>query len=219
MGEILGLGMTHYPGMTMQGSLAGRSKSFMKDPLLPEAFKNPETWPEPMRKEWSNDEGQAHSDEHRRILTENFRWVRKELDAFNPDVVLIWGDDQYENFKEDIVPPFAILAYPEFDAKPWGHLPPGRKNSWDEPPETEFHYKGHAAGRQVPDESGCWRTASRWRTATSRTTKAWAHAFLNTALYLDWDRKGLPYPLLPVATNCYGRALTKLHGGVLNNLG
>jgi hypothetical protein len=44
------------------------------------------------------------------------------------------------------------------------------------------------------------------------------HAFLNTALYLDWDRKGLHYPLLPVATNCYGKALTKLHGGVLNNL-
>ena len=218
MGEILGLGMTHYPGMTMQGSLAGRSKSFMKDPLLPEAFKNPETWPEPMRREWSNDEGQAHSDEHRRLLTENFRWIRKELDAFNPDVVLIWGDDQYENFKEDIVPPFAILAYPEFNAQPWHHLPPGRKNSWDEPVDAEFYYKGHQqAGKYLTNRvlADGFEVAYCYK---PHHGEGLGHAFLNTALYLDWDRKGLPYPLLPVATNCYGRALTKLHGGVLNNL-
>ena len=91
MGEILGLGMTHYPGMTTKGNLAARAKSFMKDPLLPDEFKDPATWPEPMRREWSNDEGWAASEEHRRLLTENFRWIRSELDAFNPDVVLIWG--------------------------------------------------------------------------------------------------------------------------------
>jgi hypothetical protein len=45
-----------------------------------------------------------------------------------------------------------------------------------------------------------------------------AHAFLNTALYLDWDRKGLPYPILPFAINCYGSSLIKLRGSVLNNL-
>ena len=34
--------------------------------------------------------------------------------------MLVWGDDQYENFKEDIVPPFCILGYdPEFDLQPW----------------------------------------------------------------------------------------------------
>ncbi len=215
MGEILGLGMTHYPGMTMQVNMAGRAKSFMKDPLLPEAFKNPETWPEPMRREWSDDEGKAHSDEHRRLLTENFRWIRKELDAFNPDLVLIWGDDQYENFKEDIVPPFALLAYPEFSAKPWEH----RKiaNSWDEPPETEFHYKGHQkAGKYLTNRV----LADGFEVAYCYEPhhENMGHAFLNTALYLDWDRKGLPYPLLPLSTNCYGRALTKLRGGVLSNL-
>jgi len=120
MGEILGLGMTHYPGMTMQGNLASRAKSFMKDPLLPEAFRSVETWPEPMRKELGDDDGWAHSEEHRRILIENFRWIRKELDAFNPDLVLIWGDDQYENFRESIVPPFAVLAYRSLTRSPGG---------------------------------------------------------------------------------------------------
>ena len=33
----------------------------------------------------------------------------------------MWGDDQYENFKEDIVPPFCVLAYDDQDIQPWAH--------------------------------------------------------------------------------------------------
>ncbi len=218
MGEILGLGMTHYPGMTTKGNLAARAKSFMKDPLLPDEFKDPATWPEPMRREWSNDEGWAASEEHRRLLTENFRWIRSELDAFNPDVVLIWGDDQYENFRESIVPAFALMAYPEFNVKPWSHLAPGRENSWDEPLDKQFHYKGHQkAGKYLANRL----IADGFDIAYGYEPnhgEGFGHAFANTALYLDWDRKGLPYALLPLSTNCYGRPLTKLHGSVLNNL-
>lgn len=148
MAEILGLGMTHYPGMTMLANLAGRVKNFMKDPLLPEQYGGPATWPEQMRKEWSDDDGVAAPDRHRAALIENFRWVRGELDAFNPDLVLIWGDDQYENFREDVVPAFSVLAYDEFHAKPWEHR--RGLDSWNEPIETEFHYKGHpTAGRYL----------------------------------------------------------------------
>jgi hypothetical protein len=204
--------------MTMKGNLAARAKSFMKDPLLPDEFKDPATWPEPMRKEWSNDEGWAASEEHRRLLIENFRWIRSELDAFNPDVVLIWGDDQYENFRESIVPAFALMAYAEFVSKPWGHLAPGRENSWDEPKDKEFRFAGHQkAGKYLAnrliadgfDIAYCYEP---------NHGEGFGHAFANTALYLDWDRRGLPYALLPLSTNCYGRPLTKLHGSVLNNL-
>ena len=41
-----------------------------------------------------------------------------------------------------------------------------------------------------------------------------AHAFTNTFLYLDWDRKGFPYPVIPFAINCYGRNLIQAHGGL-----
>ena len=30
------------------------------------------------------------------------------------------------------------------------------------------------------------------------------HAFTFTLDYLDWDRKGFPYPLIPFQVNCYG---------------
>src|ERR1051326_8814026 len=50
--EILGLGVTHYPGLAMQGNLAARVKNFKNDPLLPQRYRDPSTWPAPMREEW-----------------------------------------------------------------------------------------------------------------------------------------------------------------------
>ena len=43
----------------------------------------------------------------------DFRAIRKALDDFNPDLVLIWGDDQYENFREDIIPAFCVFGLDE----------------------------------------------------------------------------------------------------------
>jgi hypothetical protein len=40
-----------------------------------------------------------------------------------------------------------------------------------------------------------------------------AHAFANTLLYLDLDRRGFDYPILPVTVNCYGREVIRNRGG------
>ena len=56
--------------------------------------------------------------------------TRAALDAFNPDFVLMWGDDQYENFREDIIPPYCIAAYEKFSFSP----PPN--NVWGETDKT-----------------------------------------------------------------------------------
>jgi Catalytic LigB subunit of aromatic ring-opening dioxygenase len=215
MAEILGLGMTHYPGMTMQGNLASRVKSFKQDPLLPERYRDPATWPEPMRQEWADDEGQAASDRHRAALIAGFRWVRRELDAFRPDLALIWGDDQYENFREDGVPAFSVLAYEGFDVQPWQHAQ--RANSWNEPTDKAFHFAGsRSAGTYLATrllEDG-FDVAYAYKPHLA----AMPHAFLNTVLYLDWDRQGFEYPVLPCAINCYGRSLIHSRGSVLNRL-
>ena len=39
------------------------------------------------------------------------------------------------------------------------------------------------------------------------------HAFANTLLFLDLDRKGFNYPVLPVAVNCYGSNVVRMRGG------
>ena len=120
MGAFLGLGMTHVP------LLAGRDQDMsrilrrvLQDPDLPERYRRPEGWPEPMRREWAGDEGLAAARRHREILREGCRRIRTALDDFAPDIVVIWGDDQYENFKEDVIPPFCVLAYEAIEHRPW----------------------------------------------------------------------------------------------------
>jgi hypothetical protein len=215
MAEILGLGVTHYPGLAMQGNLAARVNSFRQDPLLPDQYRDPARWPEPMRAEWADDEGQAASDRHRAALIDGFRWARAELDGFSPDLVLVWGDDQYENFREDGVPAFSVLAHESFDVRPWEHHQ--RPNSWNEPADARFHFDGHRlAGKYLATKL----LEDSFDVAYSYTANhaEMPHAFLNTALYLDWDRQGFPYPMLPFAINCYGRALIHSRGRVLNKL-
>ena len=75
------------------------------------AEKDPANWPSSMRADWSDDGGTAAAARHRKVLRENLARCRAELDAFGPDLVVVWGDDQYENFREEVVPPFCVLAY------------------------------------------------------------------------------------------------------------
>ena len=109
MGAILGLGVTHYPPLAGQDEHMARIlKRVMQDPDLPERYRRPEGWPEPMRQEYGSDQGLSAAKRHREALVAGFRDARRRLDEFAPDVVLVWGDDQYENFKEDIIPPFCV---------------------------------------------------------------------------------------------------------------
>ena len=57
-------------------------------------------WPEAMQEEYGPNGANARASaaEHRERLVSAFLALRKEIDDFNPDFVLIWGDDQYENF-------------------------------------------------------------------------------------------------------------------------
>jgi hypothetical protein len=213
MGQILGLGMTHYPPLSYKGNMSRRLKACLEDRELPERLRSVENWHPTMRAQWASDEGQAHSDSHRRDLIENSRRIRAELDAFNPDFVLVWGDDQYENFQEDCVPAFSVLAYDSVTFQPWkGHH--RGPNSWDEPEDAAFTVKGHRAGGKHLVTS-LLREGIDVAYAYKPLHNALGHAFANTVLYLDYDRKGFPYPVVPFAVNAYGRWLVGAHGSPL----
>jgi hypothetical protein len=218
MGEILGLGMTHSPPLlARQGDTAARLRRMMSDPLLPEHYRAPARWPQPMQREWGNDEGRTHVERHRAALEDAMRWSRKELDAFNPDLVIVFGDDQYENFREDGVPAFQINCFDAFAAKPWAHKRPGHENAWDESADAEFHYK---ANRRAAKEIAARLIQEGFEVAYAYQPRhdVMPHAILNTLLFLDWDRQGFDYPIVPFLTNCYGRQLIPLQGGGVNNL-
>ena len=115
MGEILGLGVTHYPPLIgTDENMAGILRAVLADPGLPEPYRDPASWPEPMRREYGDDGGTAAATAHRAELVRHFRHSRKLLDEFQPDVVVIIYNDHGLNFFLDKLPTFAIGAAPEY---------------------------------------------------------------------------------------------------------
>jgi hypothetical protein len=212
MGEVLAAGVTHYPAlMGTDESMSWVLRWTLEDPDIPESAKDPAGWPESMRAEWGDDFGKAAAAAHRERQLGGFRKVRAALDEFNPDVIIIWGDDQYENFHEDVIPPFAVFAYDDLIAHPWQHAK--FANVWGEPAGTERKVAGHReagiylAGKLIEDN---FDLAYAYKPLHHDSLP---HSFLNAIMLLDYDRAGFPYPVLPMAINCYGRRVISFQGG------
>src|ERR1700730_9663143 len=155
MGEILGIGVTHFPGLMVPDQyMSSFLTRTLKSEQVPAEMKEPARWPEPLRQELAANQNGAAAAEHRRRLVGGFRKAREALDAFAPDFVLIWGDDQYENFREDGVPSFCVFALDAIDSRPFGR--PGRAdhgNIWGESPDKVVRVDGHrAAGSYLAAE-------------------------------------------------------------------
>jgi len=213
MGEILGLGMTHYPPLTgLDENMAAILRRVQQDPGLPARLRDPASWPAPMRAEYGADGGTASAAGHRDALLQHFLKARRLLDDFRPDVVIVWGDDQHENFTEDVIPPFCVLAYDQIEARPW-QRPGVAPNVWNEPADTTFRIAGHRqAGKYLA--SGLLEQGVDMAYAYKPLHyPGLAHAFLNTIMFLDYDRVGFPYPVIPFQVNCYGRRVIAQRGG------
>lgn len=211
MGDVIGLGLTHYPLLALpddrMGMLLDRT---LTDPDIPEEAKDPASWPAAMRDEWADDKGAMAAAGHREHLERNFRRLKQRLDAFDPELVVIFGDDQYENFQEDCVPAFSVLAFDEVDLQPWNHRM-GTPNVWDEPSDFRMRVPGHhEAGKYLATELLLNDVDVTY--AYKPLHKGWGHAFANTIAFLDADRQGWNYPTVAVPINCYGRRLVVQRG-------
>jgi hypothetical protein len=213
MGEILGLGVTHYPPLTGRDeNMAHILKTVLKDPGLPERYRDPANWPEPLRREYGNDGGTASAALHRESLVRQFRRARTVLDEFRPEVVVIWGDDQYENFKEDIIPPFCILGYDAVEARHRAR-DVSTGNVWNEGADTVFRIPGHREAAKYLARRLLEQGVDMAYAYKPLHHPGLAHAFLNTIMYLDYDRVGFPYPVVCFQVNCYGRRVISQQGG------
>jgi hypothetical protein len=213
MADILGVGMTHFPGLVGTDERGGASlaRVLKYNKRIPAAKKDPSSWPETMRVEFGEDEGFTAAIAHRQRLVAGFRKLREEIDAFQPDFLLIWGDDQYENFQEDIIPPFCVLAWDDITCQP---LKSRRSNPWGEPAETVFRYAGcPKQGRYLAGKLLEQGIDMAYAYKPLHEEDGLGHAFVNTLLFLDYDRTGLPYPVLPFQVNCYGSKVIRNHGG------
>ncbi len=214
MAEIQLLGMTHYPPFAWADEhMSGIHHRILSDPGIPAEAKDPAGWPEAMQTEWGDDGGRASAPAHRAALIDGFDRVRAALDDFDPDVIVVWGDDQYENFREDLIPAVSVLAYPDREVQPYqtgvGKAFPGY---WNEPADHSVTIKGRpdiaralAAGLL---EDG-FDIAYAYQPLHDDQL---AHAFLNTVLFLDHRRIGFDWPLICMPINCYGSKVIAARG-------
>ena len=218
MGDILGLGVTHYPPLSMpDADMAGILKFFLEDDSIPSEERDPANWTPEMQAEWSDDAGETAAKEHRSRLLFGFDRCREVLDAFRPDAVVMWGDDQYENFKEDLIPPYAVLALPDRTIRPWATADTSsamkdRINVWDEPRDWQLTVHGrpdiakHLVSALIEegfDIPYAYKMLHH---------DGLPHAFINAILYLDHHRRGFEHPVIPFPINCYGRQVVSYQG-------
>jgi hypothetical protein len=189
----------------------------LADPGVPDDKKDPAHWPKLMRSECGDDGGTAVAAEHRQRLRDGLTACRKALDDFRPDFVLVWGDDQYENFREEIIPPFCVLAYDETEVEPFAVMNErGAPNAWGLPEDMTFTLRGEPdAAKQLTSDliNDGFDVAYSYR---KRTDSHFPHAIGNTQLFLDYDNAGrdFPYTILPVTVNCYGQHAIARTGGL-----
>jgi hypothetical protein len=211
MSEILGLGCTHRPLMLRRDEdWTAMMRASLDDPDMPDAMKEPAAWPAELRAELGNDWGAASAGRAREVYRRHFAEARAVLDEFRPDVIVMFGDDQYENFKEDIIPPFAVLAYEDQEIRPWQRRRTP-DNPWGEPADQSFRVRGHQeAGKYLA--TGLLEAGIDIGYAYKPLHHPMGHAFENTVLLLDDERRGFDYPLVQFAVNCYGRRVNAARG-------
>jgi hypothetical protein len=212
MAEILGVGITHYPPLLGEpDTYANLLRMVLKSPHIPAEMKDPSAWPAAMQEQWASeiDAAQEHQARHQAAFTT----VRKAIDDFAPDAVIVFGDDQYENFKEDVIPPFNMYCMDSFATAPFGFLK-GAPNIWNAPADHQFDVPGagnlaRELASEIINEHFPLAYSYRYLNHESLT-----HAFANAIVYLDWQNEGWPYPIVPISVNCYGAGVVQTRGGM-----
>jgi hypothetical protein len=221
MGEILLIGTTHYPPLLYPDEgMVSQLRKHMESDRVPSHMREERNWPKEMQAEYgpNGSNAMASAAAHREHLVKAFRSVRQEIDAFRPDFVLIWGDDQYENFREDLVPPFSVYIADKFETQPFKRLwysPSGEQvfNVWGEPVDKVFVHQGHADGAKYLTSRLLEMGYPMPYSYKPLHFQGLPHAFMNTLLFLDYDRKGFDYPVVPFHVNCYGSSVVRNRGG------
>ena len=195
MAEILGIGCSHGPIILTPPEVwaKGRERVFARIPDYQA--------PAQLLEELGQDNGLTQDKLDQKRVVESFKIMHDKLHEWNPDVLMIIGDDQAENFLQDNLPPFCLYTGSEVDGYPF-QRPEARVNLWDAAPETKFTFscpQDFARGmRNDLIRNG-------FDMSSPSALKGWdwglAHAIINPLMFLDPEGK---FPLLPLFVNCYG---------------
>ena len=195
MAEILGLGCSHGPIILTPPEVwsKGRERVYARIPDYQP--------PAQLLEELGQDNGLSQDISDQQRVLESFQVLHDRLHDWDPDVLMIIGDDQAENFKQDNLPPFCIYTGAEVEGFPF-QRPAARVNLWDSAPETRFSF---GCPSDFARDMRNYLIRDGFDLASSSALKGWdlglAHAIINPLVFLDPEGK---FPLLPLFVNCYG---------------
>lgn len=195
MAEILGLGCSHGPIILTppEAWARGRERVFARIPNYQP--------PAQLLEELAQDNGLSQDRHDQQRVVESFKVLHDRLHAWNPDVLMIIGDDQAENFLEDNLPPFCIYTGATVEGYPF-QRPAARVNLWGAPPQTRYAFRcPQAFARDL--RNALIRDGFDLASSSALTGWEWGlpHAHINPLVFLDPEGK---FPLLPFFVNCYG---------------
>ena len=142
MADILAVGITHYPPLcrTRRDHVVDPEADAGKSALCPRNGGAPKTGPKRCARNGAPTKAPPPRGVIANGCVQALRKTRAQIDEFRPDFIVIWGDDQYENFREDVIPPYCIYAHEVFRVR--AAMP---NNIWNEPADKKFHSPGNVA--------------------------------------------------------------------------
>ena len=195
MAEIMGLGCSHGPIILTPPEVwhKGRERIYARIPDYQP--------PAQLREELGQDNGLAQDKLDQKKVVESFQVLHDRLHQWEPDVLMVIGDDQAENFLQDNLPPFCIYTGTEVEGYPF-QRPAARTNLWNSPQDTKFTFN---CPKGFSQDMRNFLIRDGFDLASSSALKGWdlglPHAHINPLVFLDPEGK---FPLLPIFVNCYG---------------
>ena len=195
MAQVLGLGCTHAPMIlnpaeqwpTIRERIFARIPNYQAPPQLLE--------------ELGKDNGRSQDRGNQKRIVDAFQVLQDKLRSFNPDVVMVVGDDQAENFLRDNLPTFCLYTGAEVDGYPF-HRPGGRPNLWNAAADAKYSFR---CPDQFARDLHTHLILDGFDLSSSTELKGWQwglpHAHINPMVFLNPDGE---LPVLPLFVNCYG---------------
>ena len=195
MGEVLGLGCSHAPMILnpadqwpeIRRRIYGGVPNYEPPPKMVE--------------ELGVDNGASRDQVNQQKIVDAFAVLREKLTAWKPDLVIVVGDDQVENFKRENLPTFCLYTGNEVDGYPF-HRPGGKINIWNEPQDKKYSFKSPG---DFSKDMVKFLIREGFDMSSATELKGWdyglPHAHINPLMFLNQDGA---IPVLPLFVNCYG---------------
>ena len=201
MGELLGIGISHYPGFIFaDAEMSMRVKSTITSPKVPEHLKDPANWPAADAGEWADDEGRPSprgtaTSSSTACASRARRWTTFSRTSWSSSATTSTRTSRKTSSRRS-----ACSSQDEFKTQPYScaasPAPSTPPNVWEEPYDKTFVTPGHRQAAKYLDDGAASRTASTCPTPTRRcTTRASGHAFMQHRHVprLRPHRLGLPH--------------------------